>query len=447
MKLWQKSIEIEPKVESFTVGKDADFDLLLAPFDILGSIAHARMLGKVGLLEPKETDLLVRELQYMLKEVESGDFVIEEGVEDVHSQVELLLTRRLGAIGKKIHSGRSRNDQVLVDIKLYLRHAIEGLVHRTGKLVDTLLTLSEQHKHDLLPGYTHLQVAMPSSFGLWFSAYAETLVEDLELMQAAWRIANKNPLGSGAGYGSSFPLDREMTTRLLGFRTLHVNVVNAQLNRGKAEKALSMSMAQMGGSLARMAMDICLYMSQNMGFVTFPDALTTGSSIMPHKKNPDVWELIRGKCNRLQALPQELALLMANLPSGYHREMQLTKEILFPAIEELENCLEMADFMLQHIEVRKNIMKDPVYQYAFSVEVLNKKVAEGVPFRDAYKEVAEEIASGKYSAPDQLTHTHTGSIGNLGLEEIEEEKNRMMQRFAFDEVRAALKGLLKPLVG
>jgi argininosuccinate lyase len=447
MKLWQKSIEIEPKVESFTVGKDADFDLLLAPFDILGSIAHARMLGKVGLLEPKETDLLVRELQYMLREVESGDFSIEEGVEDVHSQVELLLTRRLGAIGKKIHSGRSRNDQVLVDIKLYLRHAIEGLVHRTGKLVDTLLTLSEQHKHDLLPGYTHLQVAMPSSFGLWFSAYAETLVEDLELMQAAWRIANKNPLGSGAGYGSSFPLDREMTTRLLGFRTLHVNVVNAQLNRGKAEKALSMSMAQMGGSLARMAMDICLYMSQNMGFVTFPDALTTGSSIMPHKKNPDVWELIRGKCNRLQALPQELALLMANLPSGYHREMQLTKEILFPAIEELENCLEMADFMLQQIEVRKDIMKDPVYQYAFSVEVLNKKVAEGVPFRDAYKEVAEEIASGKYSAPDQLTHTHTGSIGNLGLEEIEEEKNRMMQRFAFDEVRAALKGLLKPLVG
>ncbi|MCC9167095.1 argininosuccinate lyase [Pontibacter harenae] len=442
MKLWQKETQVAAEIERFTVGKDRELDLELAPFDILGSLAHTRMLAEVGLLEQDDLQAVQQELKQLYKEVAGGNFTIEDGVEDVHSQVELLLTQRIGDAGKKIHSGRSRNDQVLVDLKLFMRHQLRGLVEQVEALFHTLQSLSEKHKDKLLPGYTHLQVAMPSSFGLWFGAYAESLVDDLLLVQAAYRISNKNPLGSAAGYGSSFPLNRQMTTDLLGFESLNYNVVYAQMGRGKTERTVATAIAAVAATVARMAMDLCLYMSQNFAFVTLPEELTTGSSIMPHKKNPDVFELMRGKSNRLQSLPNEVALLMANLPSGYHREMQLLKESLFPAFAELQNCLQMANYMLPNLLIRDNIMQDENYKYAFSVEVVNNEVLKGVPFRDAYKNIGAAIAEGTFEAPATVQHTHEGSIGNLCNQEIQEQMQRVLQGFDFIKVDEAVANLL-----
>ncbi len=422
MKIWQKDTpdtsDWSRRVEAFTVGRDLEFDLQLAEYDVLGSIAHTQMLQSIGLLTAEELLAIHNELNRILEDVRSGRFSIEPGVEDVHSQVELLLTRRIGETGKKIHSGRSRNDQVLLDIKLFLRAEIKSIAGAVQALFERLLTLSDLHKDKLLPGYTHFQIAMPSSFGLWFGAYAESLCDDMELLLAAFRIADKNPLGSGAGYGSSFPLDRHMTTELLGFSGMNFNVVYAQMTRGKSEKSLAMAMASIAATLSKLAYDVCLYMNQNFGFVGFPDALTTGSSIMPHKKNPDVFELIRAKCNRIQALPNELTLLTNNLPSGYHRDMQLTKEMLFPAIAELKNCLEMTEFMLRHIAVRDYILDDEKYQHLFSVEAVNELVLAGAPFRDAYRQVGQAIEKGEFLPPKEVRHTHEGSIGNLCNEEI-----------------------------
>lgn len=425
MKLWDKNIDGKEAehakiIEKFTVGNDRDFDLLLAEYDIKGNLAHAEMLSRVGLLEESEWKLVEKELLIMLEEVKKGNFTIEDGVEDVHSQVEFNLTQKIGDAGKKIHSARSRNDQVLVDIKLYLKEEIKEIAKLSEHLFGTLQSLSEAHKDKQIPGYTHLQIAMPSSFGLWFGAYAEALTDDLELLVAAYNVCNKNPLGSAAGYGSSFPIDREFTTEKLDFETLNYNVVYAQMTRGKTEKILAMAMANLAGTLSKFSYDACLYMNQNFGFISFPDSLTTGSSIMPHKKNPDVFELVRAKSNRIQSLPNELTLMINNLPSGYHRDWQLTKEIIFPGIETLKDCLQILDFMLQHIVVKDGILTDEKYKYLFSVEAVNREVLNGLPFREAYKKIGLEIENNQFQASTSVNHTHKGSIGNLSTEEIRE---------------------------
>ena len=432
MKLWKKdSTNTSALIEEFTVGRDKEFDNLLAKYDVLGSIAHVKMLGAKKLMTSEETHAAVRGLEEILREIHDSKFVIEDGVEDVHSQVEYLLTRRIGEAGKKIHSGRSRNDQVAVDIKLYLRAELLKLKEEVRDLFDLLISLSEKHKDRLLPGYTHLQIAMPSSFGLWFGAYAESLVDDMELLAAAYSVTNKNPLGSGAGYGSSFPLDRKLTTELLNFETLNHNSVYAQMSRGKTEKIVSMGMSSVAATLSRLAMDCCLYINQNFGFISFPSELTTGSSIMPHKKNPDVFELIRAKCNRIQSTPNELALLINNLPSGYHRDLQLTKEVLFPVIETLKSCLQMTMLMLENIEVRDHILDDEKYRYLFSVEAVNELVNKGIPFREAYQQVGNQIEAGNFNFDykKQLHHTHEGSIGNLCNDEIVAEMEKVLLKF------------------
>ena len=432
MKLWSKeSTSTSQLVETFTVGRDKEFDILLAKYDVQGSIAHVRMLGEVGLMTKEEADIAIKGLEGIAAEIEQGQFKIEEGIEDVHSQVEFLLTQRIGDAGKKIHSGRSRNDQVAVDIKLYLRAEVLAIKEEVKQTFDLLIAQSEKFKDHLLPGYTHLQIAMPSSFGLWLGAYAESLTDDMELLVAAYQVANKNPLGSGAGYGSSFPLNRRRTTELLGFKTLNWNSVYAQMSRGRTEKVIATAVAGVASSIGRLAMDCCLYINQNFGFISFPTELTTGSSIMPHKKNPDVFELIRAKCNRLQAVPNELALLLANLPSGYHRDLQLTKEILFPAIEELKACLQMTRLMLQNLSVKSNILDDEKYKYLFSVEAVNELVNKGIPFREAYKEVGNQIEKGEFNFDykKQLHHVHEGSIGNLCNNEIVEVMNGVIKKF------------------
>lgn len=444
MKLWQKeNTSISEKIEKFTIGKDAEMDLQLAKYDVLGSMAHTIMLEKVGLMGNSDLKKLLQELLNIYQEIEEGNFVIEAGVEDVHSQVELLLTQKLGDAGKKIHSGRSRNDQVLVDLKLFFRAEIQEIVILAQNFFETLQTQSEKTKDILLPGYTHFQIAMPSSFGLWFGAYAEALVDDLELFEAAYRLANKNPLGSGAGYGSSFPLDRELTTQLLGFENLHNNVIYAQMSRGKTEHYIALAISQIASTISRMAMDICLYNSQNFGFITLADEFTTGSSIMPHKKNPDVAELLRGKCNRLKSLPAEISLVLSNLPSGYHREMQILKEIVFPAIEEIKNCLDIASFLVANIEPKKGILDDAKYDLLFSVERVNELVINGLPFREAYKKVGQEIADGTYERPKEMQHTHEGSIKNLRTIEIKEMMIEVISKFNFEKADNAIQKLLK----
>lgn len=427
--LWAKDFMPDEMIESFTVGQDRELDLELAPYDVEGSMAHIRMLESIGLLGSDELPVLLEALEDIRKDALDGKFVIEEGVEDVHSQVELMLTRRLGDLGKKIHSGRSRNDQVLVDLKLYFRQRLRTTAAAVRELFSTLQTLSDKYASVLMPGYTHLQVATPSSFGLWFGAYAETLVDDVRLLAAAFHIVNQNPLGSAAGYGSSFPLDREMTTRLLGFEDLHYNVVAAQMSRGKSERACGAGLAAVAATLGRFAMDVCLYMSQNFGFISFPDEFTTGSSIMPHKKNPDVFEIIRGKCNRLQSIPNELTLMMANLPSGYHRDNQLLKDVIFPAFNELDSCLKMAVMMLGHIRVNADIISDSRYDYLFTVEEVNRLTLSGVPFREAYKEVGMKVQHGTYKPLREVHHTHLGSIGNLANDRIRAKMQRVMAEF------------------
>lgn len=442
-KLWQKTTNVDKLVENFTVGRDRELDNQMAAFDVLGSLAHTKMLESIGLLNNDDLALVQRELKVIYNDVQAGDFAIEDDVEDVHSQVELLLTRRIGDAGKKIHSGRSRNDQVLVDLKLFFRHQLQHVVNETDNLFRQLIQLSEEHKDVLLPGYTHLQVAMPSSFGLWFGAYAESLVDDLEMVLAAWKITNKNPLGSAAGYGSSFPLNRTMTTELLGFDTMAHNVVYAQMGRGKTERIIAQALSSIAATLAKMAMDQCLYLSQNFAFVSYPEHLTTGSSIMPHKKNPDVWEIMRGKCNRLQALPNDVAMMTTNLPSGYHRELQLLKELLFPAFTDLMDCLQMANFMLQNISVNKNILDDPKYAYLFSVEEVNKAVLNGTPFRDAYKQIGLDIEQGNFNPDKTVAHTHEGSIGNLQNEQIGAAMDKIISSFDFKKVEDAISWLVK----
>ena len=421
MNLWNKGFEIDKYIEDYTVGADRELDLRLAKYDIEGSMAHIKMLETIGLLEKSELEQLLTALAELLEEARKGNFVIEDGVEDVHSQVEMLLTRKLGDMGKKIHSGRSRNDQVLVDLKLFMRDELRDVARHTKQLFDRLIALSEEHKATLMPGYTHLQIAMPSSFGLWFGAYAESLVDDMRLVVAAYDTANQNPLGSAAGYGSSFPLNREMTTELLGFNTLHYNAVAAQMSRGKTERAAAFAIASLASTVGRFAMDMCLFMCQNFGFISFPDNLTTGSSIMPHKKNPDVFEITRGKCNRLQAVPNEIALLTANLPLGYHRDMQLLKDIIFPATRQICEVMAMCDFMLQHIRVNKDILQDKKYDYLFTVEDVNRLVLSGVPFREAYREVGIAVQEGNYTPTREVNHTHAGSIGTLCNDRIEEK--------------------------
>ncbi|WP_299757206.1 argininosuccinate lyase [uncultured Pontibacter sp.] len=441
MKLWQKTTAVAAEIEKFTVGRDAELDMELARFDVLGSLAHTQMLQSIGLLTTAELQVLQAELKNIYKSIEAGDFNIEPGVEDIHSQVELELIRRVGEAGKKIHSGRSRNDQVLVDLKLYFRHQLQEVVQEVENLFEVLQAQSEKYKNVLLPGYTHLQVAMPSSFGLWFGAYAESLLDDMQLLLAAYKVADKNPLGSAAGYGSSFPLNRQMTTDLLGFDSMNYNVVYAQMGRGKTERTVAVALAAVAATVARMSMDLCLYMSQNFSFVTLPDHLTTGSSIMPHKKNPDVFELLRGKCNRLQALPTDVSMLLINLPSGYHREMQLLKESLFPAFQEIKSCLQMMAYMAQQLQVREDILKDEKYKYLFSVDAVNALVLQGVPFRDAYKAVGEQIEAGTFQAPAEVTHTHEGSIGNLCNNEIAEQMQQLVQQFNFERVYQAYANL------
>src|SRR5258708_25224069 len=428
-KLWSKeNTSTSALIETFTVGRDKEFDVLLAEYDVLGSLAHTEMLASVGLLSKEDLKLVHAGLNDILAEIRAGSFVIEKDIEDVHAQVEYLLTNRIGEAGKKIHSGRSRNDQVAVDIKLYLRAQVLLLKEEVRELFDLLIRLSEQYKDKLLPGYTHLQMAMPSSFGLWFGAYAESLIDDLEVLAAAWQVTNKNPLGSGAGYGSSFPLNRELTTQLLHFRTFNYNSVYAQMSRGKTEKVVAMGLATLAATLSKLAMDCCLYINQNFGFISFPSELTTGSSIMPHKKNPDVFELIRAKSNRIQSTPNELTVLINNLPSGYHRDLQLTKEILFPAIEEGKACLQMTRLMLSHIEIKDGILEDEKYRYLFSVEAVNELVNQGVPFREAYRQAGNQIDQGqfRFDYKKGLHHTHTGSIGNLGNNKIVEEMRKVV---------------------
>ena len=418
MKLWEKGIPTDKKTDLFTVGNDRELDLVLAEYDVIGSMAHAKMLGKTGLLTSREANDLVAALQDILVDIKKGAFTIEDSFEDVHSKVEYLLIEKLGDTGKKIHVARSRNDQVLTDVHLYVKAELLTIKAQVKELFDLLITLSKQHQHILLPGYTHFQVAMPSSFGMWFSAYAESLIDDITMLNAALTVADQNPLGSAAGYGSSFPIDRTFTTQEMGFATLKYNSVAAQMSRGKTEKTAAFAMASVAGTLSKLAMDICLYLSQNFSFISLPQHLTTGSSIMPHKKNPDIFELIRGKCNKIQALPYELTLITNNLPSGYHREFQLLKEGLFPALQTLKSCLEMAVYSIKEIKVNENILDDKKYDYLFTVDALNEMVTAGIPFRDAYKIVGEQVDNGTFTSPNATKHTHEGSINNLCLDEI-----------------------------
>lgn len=441
-KLWQKNNQVASSIEQFTIGKDQEMDIYLAAYDVLGSIAHTTMLSEVGLLTKEEQVQLKKALVEIYTLIQAGDFKLGEGVEDIHSQVEMLLTEKLGDIGKKIHSARSRNDQVLVDLKLFLRAELMDLAESVQSLFSLLQAKSELHKNDLLPGYTHLQLAMPSSFGLWLGAYAESLVDDMTFLQAAYNVVNKNPLGSAAGYGSSFPINRTRTTELLGFETLNYNVVYAQMGRGKAERITAMALANFADTLARLSMDACLFMNQNFGFINFPEALTTGSSIMPHKKNPDVFELIRSYCNRIKALPNEIMMMTTNLPSGYHRDLQLLKEHLFPAFQQLKNCMDMASLMIQNMEVKQGLLEDPKYQFLFSVEEVNKLVNEGVPFRDAYKKVGLDIENGTYTYATKVAHTHEGSIGNLCTAEITAAMHKVLNSMNFEKVEQQINHLL-----
>ena len=443
MKLWQKSTDVNKKVEVFTIGNDQELDLLLAPFDVLGSLAHITMLESIDLLTKDELDVLSAELKALYKKAASGEITIDEGIEDIHSQVEYLLTYKLGEVGKKIHSGRSRNDQVLVDLKMFFRSEIEVIAEQIKVLTDRLLEKSEQFKNVLIPGYTHMQVAMPSSIGLWLGAYAESLSDDLIALRGAYEVANKNPLGSAAGYGSSFPLDREMTTILLGFDEPNYNVVYAQMTRGKTEVALANAIASVAATMSKLAMDMCMYAGQNFGFIKFPDELTTGSSIMPHKKNPDVFELVRGRCNQLTALPNEPNLILSNLPSGYHRDLQQLKEHLFPGIQTLKQCLDIAEFAISEMKVMDGIIDDPKYDYLFTVELVNELVLSGMPFRDAYKEVGRQVEAGEYKAHRNVKHTHLGSLGNLGNDRIKEKIDRELGKFGFERVKGALEGLVR----
>ena len=442
MKLWQKDKASLHEVEQFTVGKDRELDLYLAEFDVLGSIAHTTMLESVGLLSREELSQLQAELKNIYLQIKKGEFKLADNVEDIHSQVELLLTEKLGDTGKKIHSARSRNDQVLVDIKLFLRNELIELVNIIQPFFDLLQSQSEKYKNDLLPGYTHLQLAMPSSFGLWFGAYAESLVDDLVTVKAAYDVVNKNPLGSAAGYGSSFPVNRTLTTQLLGFDSLNYNVVYAQMGRGKAERIVAQSLANVADTLAKLSMDACLFLNQNFDFISFSAELTTGSSIMPHKKNPDVFELIRSHCNRIKALPNEITVMTTNLPSGYHRDLQLLKEHLFPAFNTLRSCIEMAGLMLSNIEIKKDILADDKYRFAFSVEEVNKLVNSGIPFRDAYKKVGKDIEAGQFSYSTTVNHSHEGSIGNLCTSAIKDHMQRIVGSFSFDTVQKAIKQLV-----
>ena len=418
MKLWDKGFSTDKKIDHFTVGNDRELDLVLAKYDVIASKAHAKMLGRIGLLTSEETQALCAELDQISKSIEEGKFIIEDSFEDMHSKIEYVLTEKLGDTGKKIHTARSRNDQVLVAMQLYLKNELSEIKEMTQSLFHLLLELADHHKEVLLPGYTHLQIAMPSSFGLWFSAYAESLVDDLYFIEAAYKVADQNPLGSAAGYGSSFPIDRSFTTMEMGFGTMKYNVVAAQMGRGKVEKATAFGISSIAATLSKMAMDICLYMSQNFNFISFPDELTTGSSIMPHKKNPDVFELVRGKCNKLQAVPNQLILITNNLPSGYHRDLQLVKEVIVPAIQDLKACLEILTFSLKEVKVNKGILDDPKYDYLFSVDTLNELVLGGIPFRDAYKKMGMEINEGNFTPKRDIKHIHEGSLGNLCLEEI-----------------------------
>lgn len=441
-KLWEKNIQVDQEVETFTVGKDREMDLYLAKYDVLGSMAHITMLESIGLLTKEELTVLLAELKNIYAIAENGQFVIEEGVEDVHSQVELMLTRQLGDTGKKIHSGRSRNDQVLLDLKLFTRAEIQEIVQLTTALSDVLISQSNRYKEVLLPGYTHLQVAMPSSFGLWFGAYAESLADDLQLMLAAYKVCNRNPLGSAAGYGSSFPLKRQMTTDLLGFDSLDYNVVYAQMGRGKMERTVAFAMAGIAATLSKLAFDACMFNSQNFGFIKLPDQFTTGSSIMPHKKNPDVFELTRAKCNKIQGLPQQITLISNNLPSGYFRDLQIIKEIFLPAFDELKDCLRMVTHMMREVKVNEHILDDDKYALLFSVEEVNRLVLEGVPFRDAYKQVGLSIEAGKFIPTKEVNHTHEGSIGNLCNDNISALIQNILDGFTFNRVNEAEKRLL-----
>ena len=443
MKLWEKSVKIDKDIERYTIGRDREMDLYLAPFDVLGSMAHITMLESIGLLEKHELDVLLAEMKKIYADAVAGNFEIEEGIEDVHSEVELILTRRLGDIGKKIHSGRSRNDQVLVDLKLYMRHELQEITRLTVELFNMLIQQSDKYKNVLMPGYTHLQVAMPSSFGLWFGAYAEGLVDDLTVLNAAYKVVNRNPLGSAAGYGSSFPLNRQMTTDLLGFDSMDYNVVYAQMGRGKSERIVAQALGGIAATLAKLAFDACMYSSQNFGFIKLHDAFTTGSSIMPHKKNPDVFELTRAKCNKIQAVPEQIMLIMNNLPSGYFRDLQIIKEVFLPTFDELKDCLRMVTLMLEHITVNEHILDDTRYDLMFSVEEVNRLAANGMPFRDAYKKVGLDIEAGKFTPTKSVAHTHEGSIGNLCNDRICALMDDVVKSFNFDKVEKAVEKLVR----
>ncbi|MEK7718899.1 MAG: argininosuccinate lyase [Bacteroidota bacterium] len=443
MKLWDKGTKINDLIESFTVGKDPEMDFFLAKFDVVGSLAHIQMLEQIGLLQKEELALLSKELKNIYREIADGKFAIEKGVEDIHSQIELMLTARLGETGKKIHSGRSRNDQVLLDLKLFTRDAIRTITDNCTQLFNILIAQSDKYKTVLMPGYTHLQVAMPSSFGLWFSAYAESLTDDLMLLQAAYRVADQNPLGSAAGYGSSFPLNRQMTTDLLGFETMNFNVVYAQMGRGKMERTVLSAMASIAATISRLAYDVCLFMSQNFNFVKLPDELTTGSSIMPHKKNPDVFELLRAHCNKIQALPAQMLTVTNNLPSGYFRDMQLTKELFIPAFQELNDCIRVAAFALENITVNEHILEDDKYRYLYSVEEVNRLVLAGTSFRDAYREVGAAIEKNQFNPGKEIRHTHEGSIGNLCLDRIQAKMDQVVSQFHFEKASKAIESLLQ----
>lgn len=440
--IWTKNVRMTDEIERFTIGRDREMDLYLAKYDVMGSMAHITMLESIGLLTKEELTVLLEELRCIYAQAEQGTFIIEEGVEDVHSQVELMLTRKLGDVGKKIHSGRSRNDQVLVDLKLFIRDQIRELAALTRKLFDELIAQSERYKNVLMPGYTHLQIAMPSSFGLWFGAYAESLVDDMQYLLAAWKMANRNPLGSAAGYGSSFPLNRQMTTDLLGFDSMDYNVVYAQMGRGKTERNVAFSMASIAGTVAKMAFDACMFSNQNFGFVKLPDDCTTGSSIMPHKKNPDVFELTRAKCNKLQALPQTITLIMNNLPCGYFRDLQIIKEAFLPAFDELKDCLRMSTYIIEKIRVNEHILDNPMYDPIFSVEEVNRLAANGMPFRDAYRKVGLDIEAGNYHPNKDIHHTHEGSIGNLCNEQITKLMDEVMGEFRFERMDDAIHRLI-----
>ncbi|MBN2636227.1 MAG: argininosuccinate lyase [Prolixibacteraceae bacterium] len=442
MKLWEKGVPVNKAIEVFTVGKDRELDLYLAPHDILGSMAHITMLESIGLIEKSELQILLRELRKLYDKALSGDFLIEEGVEDVHSQVEFLLTKQLGDLGKKIHSGRSRNDQVLLDLKLFTRNEIRQMVDGVSALIDVLLKRADETKDVLMPGYTHLQVAMPSSFGLWFGAYAEGLTDDLELLHSAYNLVNQNPLGSAAGYGSSFPLNRQMTTNLLGFRKMNFNVVYAQMGRGKVEKIVAFAISNIAATLSKLAFDVCLFMSQNFNFVSLPTEFTTGSSIMPHKKNPDVFELLRAKCNKIQGIPIQISLLINNLPTGYFRDLQIVKELFIPSFDEMGECLSIATLAIQNMSVNEKILDDPKYDYLFSVEEVNRKVLSGIPFREAYRQVGEQIDNGEFIPDKNVKHSHQGSIGNLCLGEILDYKNQILKKFNFNALDSAIEHLV-----